>query len=376
MIKRSDKHRRKRKPPEGSSRAKGDVVEKIVAAIHEHPDVQVETNVYLYTQDGESSREIDVLLSSQVVGYPIHFAFECKNETEKIGVGKIDEFIGKLDDVGIPTHQGVFVSASSYTKGAIRRAQQNGITALLLKETTEKLPNLMKYAFQSIIFLLANIIYIKIINNLDGPASWRDILFFRDQNGKDCGSVMDLVWLKWQSGEISMELGLHQINVNLPEGWYQIVNGEIAEVSEIRVSVQISAHLVSFPGIVSQHELLQASDMKIDKWQINAKFSTPTGTYPVATCLTEYDLQQTISPSVGIRVIVGRFPLPRIRWRELYWPPSECAIQKINALAKTALEKEESLDWESLDFAEIEGTDLQTAWEAIAPNHPIANNFS
>lgn len=181
---------------------------------------------------------------------------------------------------------------------------------------------------------------------------------------------MDLVWSKWKSGDISKELGLHQITLDLPEGWYQIVNSEIAEVSEIQVSVQISAHLVSFPGTVSKHELLQSSDMKIDKWQIKAKFSTPTGTYPVATFLTENDLQQTISNSVGIRVIVGRFQLPRIRWRELYWPPSECAIQKINALLKTALEKGELLDWESLDFAEIEGTDLQTAWEAIAPNHP------
>lgn len=154
MIKRSDKRRKKRKPPEGSSRAKGDIVEKIVAAMHEHPNIQVETNVFLHSQDGERTREIDVLLSSQVVGYPVHFAFECKNETKPTGLDKIDEFIGKLKDVGIPTHQGIFVSASRFTKPAISRAQDAGLTALLLKDTTEKLPNFLRHAFQSIIFFV------------------------------------------------------------------------------------------------------------------------------------------------------------------------------------------------------------------------------
>ena len=59
---------------------KGKVVERITAMMHEVPGVRVERNVSLPSTVGSGrTREFDVLLTSQVAGYGVRFAFECKN---------------------------------------------------------------------------------------------------------------------------------------------------------------------------------------------------------------------------------------------------------------------------------------------------------
>src|SRR5436190_1367238 len=101
-----------------STVSKGRMIEAIVASMHESDGVKVERNVKLPpTRSQEPTREIDILLSSQVCGYPVRYVFECKNERKRIGVEYIDAFVGKLQDVGIPTQYGIFVTTSDYSKG-------------------------------------------------------------------------------------------------------------------------------------------------------------------------------------------------------------------------------------------------------------------
>ena len=80
-MKRKRRRKRKKKAaPAGSTRAKGDILEQIVAEMHKTPGVTVERNVFLPVQDeSDRTREIDVLLTSKVAGYPICVAIECKN---------------------------------------------------------------------------------------------------------------------------------------------------------------------------------------------------------------------------------------------------------------------------------------------------------
>src|SRR4051794_40207647 len=106
---------------------KGRLVEQIAAMLHETPDVTLESNARIPSLQGNGSREIDVLISCEVAGYSVRLAIECKNEKDPIGVERIDAFIGKLKDVGIPVQQGIYISASGYTAGAIRRARVEGI---------------------------------------------------------------------------------------------------------------------------------------------------------------------------------------------------------------------------------------------------------
>ncbi|HSB10250.1 MAG TPA: restriction endonuclease, partial [Blastocatellia bacterium] len=120
-------------PQTSSNIKKGKIVERITAAFHDNPDVTIRLNAFLpVVGGGRRRREIDVLVVGQLAGYTMRIAFECKNERSAVGVQKLDEFIGKLKDVGIPPQNGVYVSASGYTAGAIERAQKEGVRALKL----------------------------------------------------------------------------------------------------------------------------------------------------------------------------------------------------------------------------------------------------
>src|SRR5882724_11089093 len=83
-----------------SSTDKGKIVERIVALMHKYPDpsVKVEQNVKLppLNRKNGSKREIDILLSGDVAGYPVQIAFECKNEKRPIDTPKIEGFVQKL----------------------------------------------------------------------------------------------------------------------------------------------------------------------------------------------------------------------------------------------------------------------------------------
>ena len=78
------------------------------------------------------TREIDVLLTADIVSYPVRIPIECKNEKSPIGTPKIDAFVGKLADVGIANQHGIYVSTNGYTKSAIERALAAGIKPLVL----------------------------------------------------------------------------------------------------------------------------------------------------------------------------------------------------------------------------------------------------
>ena len=91
-----------------STTAKGRMIEAIVASMHENNGVKVERNAKLAPIGSQGpEREIDVLLSAEVCGYPVRWAVECKNQKKRIGVEYIDALVGKLHDVGIPPQFGV-----------------------------------------------------------------------------------------------------------------------------------------------------------------------------------------------------------------------------------------------------------------------------
>lgn len=66
------------------------------------------------------SRQVDVLARGTVVGLEISVACECKRYTRVIGIGTVDQFVGRLLDLG--AERGVLYSYSSFSEGAVQRA--------------------------------------------------------------------------------------------------------------------------------------------------------------------------------------------------------------------------------------------------------------
>src|SRR6266487_2000361 len=133
-----NKKSKKTTDKKSESAIKGRLVEMIVASMHEEAGIKIEQNVRLPSiRNPKRKREIDVLLSGTISGYPIRIAIECKNYKSVIGAPKIDAFVGKLEQIGIPSQHGVFVAAGGFTADAIDRAKEAGIKTLILTGLTK-----------------------------------------------------------------------------------------------------------------------------------------------------------------------------------------------------------------------------------------------
>lgn len=104
-------------------------VAELVAALD--PGAEVEHNVI---QDGRISgvtRQIDVMVSGHLGPSNLKIAIECKRYKRKLGIGAIDEFAGKLQDLGVA--HGVLYCTSGYTGPAKARAAQAAQPAIQLE---------------------------------------------------------------------------------------------------------------------------------------------------------------------------------------------------------------------------------------------------
>src|SRR5260370_30121264 len=114
------------------------------------------------------TREIDVLIESKVVTRPPKKVIECKNLNEKVGVEKIDAFVGKLSDVGVAYEHGIYISPTGYTKDAIDRAQPLNLQLLTLTGLTEDgLASITAQASQLKVFYIAQVQELKVTNNVE-----------------------------------------------------------------------------------------------------------------------------------------------------------------------------------------------------------------
>jgi hypothetical protein len=363
---------------DGTTRAKGDVVEEIAAKMHQTPGVEVQRNVFLPAKDGSGrKREIDVLLSRRVAGYPVFIAIECKNQKAPIEVGDISEFYGKLEDVGIPVQHGIYISRSRYRSGARLHAKSLGIQTFLLREVTlDSLEESVWQAFQSLIYLLMTLKKIEVTNTVAQAENEWQMLIFCDENGQPVAAIPDLVWQQWVIGELPDDIGSHRISIEIPNDWRQIVDGEEVRVEDVEIEIEVTAHVIVIPGTVSSHMLVNTDNKKPERWQVDTEFEIPSDKYSVKRFTSEKELQGLIHQKENsINLSVGRFRLPRIRFGAIYWPPSERVakelIERMRAFAEGKIP-----DPRPFDLNEVEGTDMSELWAPIWHNYPFIRKDS
>jgi hypothetical protein len=363
--------RRSKKSQKGSqSVSKGRLVEQIAAKLHQWQGVDVQTNVKITLPGKKRKPEIDVLLIGNFAGYPIRIPIECKNEKDPIGVEKMDAFIGKLQSANIPVQQGIYISASGYTRDALEGAEEVGIRPLILTGLTQdRLSAAVTEAFQSVIYLLGNFIGMRVPDHVKGGFSFQEISIFFDKEGTACGYIPDPVHRMWVAGTIPTTIGEHEIPLILPEGWYHRIKGVIQPPIPLIIKVRVSGVVLTVKGKATQHILINASSKTPERGQFNVSFDIQDGVYPITNIHSEDELSSYIEKSGLLRVTIGRIPLPRIRFQWMYWPPSERTVRLTYGIWRAMLAGEIA-DIDPLSLADIEGTDLSAIWEPVWEEHP------
>lgn len=293
-----------------------------------------------------------------------------QNEKKSVGIEEIDEFIGKLQDVNIPVQHGIFVSASGYTSGAAKRARKAGLKPLVLRDITKQFPDVVQQAFQSIVYLLASVSRFQIVNNIKHVERSSEILQFRDVDGNLVGSIADLAWDAWRSGNIPEIIGTHEIKLTLPDGWHQVIAGQVAKVESISVTVKVVGCVITLTGKVSHMSLIDLVERKTERNQIKATFEEPSEPVPVQNLSSEEDLKEFLKLRKGMVLTLGRIRIPRIVWEGIYWPPSKESMKKITTLLEE-YQKGNIPDPRPFKISEIEGDDLSQAWAPVWTENPF-----
>ena len=318
---------RKKRGSGADTRAKGRIVEQIAAWMHWSPDVTVATNVRLPSRTGERKREIDVLISRQIAGYPIYIVIECKNEEKAIGVGKIDEFVGKLQDIHIPVQHGIYVSASGYTQGAVERADAVGIRPLRLKGLTpQKLAEAVMAALEATIYLCLQVVHFP---RIDIPCTPLNHLgMFCDLSGFPVGTFLDILVDEWNQGNIPQIIGPHEIRIAIPPHWYHLQGSRLIHTSSLLIQVYVQGLVTTRSGQVNEYQLINDKSGVVEKSQVHLDFGEEPETEVLKSILKKEQLEDILQQSGAPAILQHRYRLPRILLKELFlWPPSERIIE-------------------------------------------------
>ena len=359
---------KKGKPP-NQNKQKGSLLEKVVAAMYKTPGVKIERNVHHPTtsQDGRT-REIDILLTANVAGLPVKYAFQCKNEKGVIDVIKIDSFVGALEDIGIPPQHGIFVTVNGFTDGAIKRAKKAGIRTLVFKGLSkDRLKSEISAAIQHSVFLIPRIDEISVTNNIEYKGGYEQAflsMVFMDEKQKLAGFVLDLFFNKWRNGDIPALLGLHDIEFEFPQGWFQFYEGEQVDMQKITGKVTVMAVVISIDGNAENHFLLDAETQQFEKFNTSVNFNQiqPGQVVPLKVFFTEQELGDFINSSSDVRLTV-KTKLPRLIARNMYYPLSETVAYKVFEQMKNYGSKFENVTQEEFDreLYEVSKNDLFAA---------------
>lgn len=105
-----------------------DEVKRIQAGLD--PDSVVEHDVRMQGLLSRRPRQIDVLVRGTLGGQAFTIAVECKHYSKRLGIGAVDEFAGKLLDIGVD--RGVLYALNGLTQPAKDRAAGSQVPKIAL----------------------------------------------------------------------------------------------------------------------------------------------------------------------------------------------------------------------------------------------------
>jgi hypothetical protein len=283
----------------------------------------------------------------------------------------IDAYIGKLQDIGIPTQHGIYVSTIGFTNGALERAKEVGLTPLVLTGLTpDHLSAKIDEAIQSVIYLLPEITSFIIHCNVQSTDNSSQLWFLYDETGEIRAAIPDLLWKKWIEGKLPAQLGEYEIEIEIPKGWKLLVDGNFQTITSAKAKVKITGVVMTVQGKATQHALINPTDRGVQRFKTDISFETTRKVYPVTSFSSEDDLSKFINNRPeSIKLTIERIRLPRIKFSLLYWPLSARAFTEFFELAKKCQAEGRKASGEEL--AKIEGSDLKTIWDPMWEANPL-----
>jgi hypothetical protein len=233
-----------------ANNTKAHLLEELVQKLYDDLGWRAEKRAFLPTIDGtDRKREIDVLLRAgdEVLDdFAIPVPIECKNYGDKVGVELIDAFFGKLHDVGMPTNLGIFVSTVGFTDGALKRAKTAGISTLLIDGLeSDRLSVKVREVLSAMVFWVAEW---KSSSTFSIPLplsqNW-PIVEVEPDKPWDIASC-DAIWQAWLHGEIPLQLGEYQVQLQGGENGVAICD------------VVVTAHTFSTQAVMNSTSLRDA----------------------------------------------------------------------------------------------------------------------
>lgn len=332
------------------SKILGDILEDVVALIHEEPGLKIEKRVKVPQILGSRKREIDVLISSEVAGYPVQIVIECKNEKTKVSIKEASDFIVKLEDVGIGYSNAIMVSINGFSSIAQEKLNQKGIKTFVFEGLTEdRLSRAVFDCVRSNIYLVASWISMSMFPFLPDSADNSNGFIKVNLNCEDTphpAQLTDVVWKLWVNKRIPHEIGKHTVFVKYSENGGCIID------------IGVSGLVASLSGFYSKFTLKHATDKTVKKEKIIASFPKPPHKQELTTFISEDELQ--IYLEMNTSIVNHRIPVPRIMSSGSYWPPSDIALTKIRVLIEKG---------EEVTFEKVEGGNIMEAWRSFSSAH-------
>jgi hypothetical protein len=337
-----------------SEKKKGDFLEDVAALLHQMPGANVETRVDVPVVDNPNeTREIDILLSGPGLGYELRRAIECKNWKGRVGVGPVEEFLGKLRDIGIPAPLCAFVSVNGYTKGAIRRGAKEGLMLFTVSGIEkDRLSPVTEAAFQYVVYLVPNVELVNLLDDRSGESSVIKSLRYFDAKASRNHYALDNLWKKWLAGEIPRTLGLHHSMFEIPQDPILFENGEEPQPKHVYFGVRVFAIVVKIGGTATDYQLKNVQTGKVQKRHVRSKFEELPR--EVRSFETDEEVRNYLASEEALsKLVLSGVPLPRLMYFQTYWPPT------LESLMRSKKQYESG---EKPTFESVEGLNLSKAW--------------
>jgi len=278
------------------------------------PDAKIQTHIKRKGRRSETWREIDILIEIREGQFDLSIAIDCKDYKDPVDTKDVEAFIAMVEDLDVT--KGAIVSASGFSKPAIRRAKDAGIDTYELLATGDH-----PWAKLASIPALVRDYYLDTYNftfQMVGAGvgirmqDWRYLKLYQS-DGKFIDCVQNLFIDRWLGRFIEINPGIHQGQpLSAVETWAESIDGKVFKL-DVYANYTVKEKLR-----IGQIPLKDARGfVDHQKDQISGTFTTET--FDVTTIAKDWEIvpsldQLAVKPSLTMirQLCPPRIELPSV----------------------------------------------------------------